>query len=57
MNCHEFLILRLDNWGTSRFIISVSQFDQSVESEILMSLFTLQVCLLKHDKVVIVWAN
>ena len=47
MNCHEFLILRLDNWGTSRFIISVSQFDQSVESEILMSLFTLQVCLLK----------
>ena len=35
------------NGGTSSFIISVFQFDQPVESEILMCLFTLQVSLLK----------
>ena len=43
----RFLILRLDDEGTSRFIISVSQFDRFVESEILMCLFTLQVSLLR----------
>ena len=43
----EFLIFRLDDGGTSRFIISVSKFDQSVENEILMCLFTHQVSSLK----------
>ena len=42
-----FLISSLDDGGTSCFIISVSQFDQSVVTEIFICLFTLHASLLK----------
>ena len=46
----EFLILWLDDEGTLCFIVSVPQFDKSVESEILICLFSLHVCLLKPQE-------